>query len=342
MLALVKARDSEGLWLQEAPLPMIRSDEVLIRISRTGICGTDLHIWNWDDWAKKTVPVPMVIGHEYSGKIVEVGSDVKTLRTGQRVTGEGHLIDLNCRAARSGCFHLDPNTRSVGVNHPGAFAQYLALPAFNVVPLPDEIDDELGAILDPLGNAVHTALAFDVTGNDVAIVGAGPVGIMAAAVARYAGAAKIIITDKEPYRLALASRLVDAIPVDANEYTLTQAARLYGMENGYDIGFEMSGSSTALDGLIDAMATGGRIACLGLPANDITIEWSSVVCKSLVLEGIYGRKMFETWRKMLGMLRGGLKVSGIITHRFGFHDFAHAFAAMEGGQSGKVIMNWEV
>ncbi|MBC2655836.1 L-threonine 3-dehydrogenase [Pseudomonas sp. MSSRFD41] len=340
MLALVKAEESVGLWMRDVPTPEIMENEVLIKIHKTGICGTDLHIWNWDGWAQKNIPVPQIVGHEYSGVIVELGRNVKNLRLGQRVTGEGHLVDLNCRASRAGCFHLDPHTRSVGVNHPGAFAEYLALPAFNVVPLPDEIDDELGAILDPLGNAVHTALAFDVTGNDVVITGAGPVGIMAAAVARHAGAGRIFIADLEPFRLDLACRLVDVIPIDIRQNSLADAARLYGLKEGYDIGFEMSGSSSALDSLIESIATGGRLACLGLPAASITIKWEAVVCKSLRIEGIYGREMFETWRKMLSMLSGGLQVKGIITHRFAVENFSQAFNTMSAGQSGKIILNW--
>jgi len=340
MLALVKAEESPGLWLYDVPTPKILENEVLIKIHKTGICGTDLHIWNWDAWAQKNISVPQVVGHEYSGEIVELGKSVKNFRLGQRVTGEGHLVDLSCRSSRAGCFHLDPHTRSVGVNHPGAFAEYLALPAFNVIPLPDEIDDELGAILDPLGNAVHTALAFNVTGNDVVITGAGPVGIMAAAVARHAGAGRVFIADLEPFRLDLACRLVDVIPIDVRQSSLAEAARLHGLKEGYDIGFEMSGSNSALDSLIESMATGGRLACLGLPAGSIKLNWEAVVCKSLRIEGIYGREMFETWRKMLNMLSGGLQVKGIVTHRFEIADFSSAFNTMRRGQSGKIILNW--
>lgn len=340
MRALVKAESAVGLWLQEVPIPELAEDEVLIRIRKTGICGTDLHIWNWDDWARRTVPVPLVTGHEYAGEIVERGKAVRHLRVGQRVSGEGHVIDPNCQAARSGRFHLDPNTRGVGVNYPGAFAEYLALPAFNVIALPDDIDDELGAILDPLGNAVHVALSFDLAGNDVLITGAGPIGIMAAAVARHVGAARILLADINPERLDLARTVVDVTTVDLQQTSLAEAAQRHGIEDGFPIGFEMSGSNAALDSLMDAMAPGGQLACLGLPSRKVLLDWNAVVCKSLQIRGVYGREMFETWRKGLAMLRNGLQVREVITHRFAANDFRQGFAAAQAGTAGKVLLDW--
>ncbi|WP_413728229.1 L-threonine 3-dehydrogenase [Sodalis sp. RH19] len=340
MRALVKANPRAGLWLQDVPIPQVRDDEVLIKIRKTGICGTDLHIWNWDEWAQKTVPVPLVTGHEYAGEVVEVGRNVTQISIGQRVSGEGHLVDLGCTAARAGNFHLDPHSLSVGVNHPGAFAEYLALPAFNVIALPDEIDDELGAILDPLGNAVHVAQSFDLVGNDVLIMGAGPIGIMAAAVARFVGAHRIFIADINAERLALANRIVDAITLDPDNTSLTEVAQRYGLSDGFPIGFEMSGSNEALESLIGAMTSGGQIACLGLPTRKVTLDWNTVVCKSLRIKGVYGREMFETWRKTLNMLQSGLNVRDIITHRLPVDDFHAGFQAMQAGTAGKVILNW--
>lgn len=340
MRALVKAKPATGLWLQDVPVPAIAPDEVLIRIRKTGICGTDLHIWNWDEWASKNVPVPLITGHEYAGEIVEIGRNVSGLHIGQRVSGEGHLVDRDCAAARAGQFHLDPRSRGVGVNHPGAFAEYLALPAFNVIPLPDEIDDELGAILDPLGNAVHVALSFDLVGNDVLITGAGPIGIMAAAVARHVGAAHIFLADINPDRLALARKVVDAVTIDLTQTTLQDAAVEHGLAGGFHIGFEMSGSNDALDAMVQALAPGGQIACLGLPSRKVTLDWSAIVCKSLRIKGVYGREMFETWRKALNMLRHGLQIREVITHRLPVSDYEKGFEAMKAGTSGKVVLSW--
>lgn len=340
MLALVKAEPAAGLWLQDVPVPSIADNEVLIKINKTGICGTDLHIWNWDEWASQTIPVPLITGHEYAGEIVEVGKQVHNLHRGQRVSGEGHLIDLNCTAARSGNFHLDPHSRGVGVNHPGAFAEYLALPAFNVIPLPDAVDDELGAILDPLGNAVHAALSFDLTGNDILITGAGPIGIMTAAVARHAGAARIFIADINASRLELAGRVVDAIPVDLNQMSMEEITRSHRITDGFHIGFEMSGSNEALESLVKAVATGGSLACLGLPSRKVTLDWNSIVWKNLRIKGVYGREMFETWRKALNMLQHGLDIRGVITHRLPASEYREGFKAMQTGTSGKVILDW--
>lgn len=340
MKALVKAESCEGLWLRDVPEPRIGPDDILIRIHQTGICGTDLHIWLWDDWARRTVAVPTITGHEYSGEIVEVGRNVRNLQRGQRVSGEGHVVSMQSLAARAGRMHHDPDTRSIGVTLPGAFAEFLALPAFNAIPLPDSIDDELGAILDPLGNAVHTALSFDIVGEDVLIAGAGPIGIMAAAVARQAGARHIVITDINPERLALAARVTDVIPVDVGRETLQDVMSRLGMRDGFAVGLEMSGAPSAFGQLVDAMATGGKIAFLGLTPRPVAVDWTSVVLKSLLIKGVYGREMFETWRKMLALLEQGLNVRPVITHRLPAAHFADGFTAMRTGAPGKVVLSW--
>ena len=312
MKALVKAEPREGLWMQRAPVPEIGPEDVLIKVNRTGICGTDVHIWNWDDWAQRTVPVPLITGHEFAGEIVELGRAV----------------------------HLDPATRGIGVNEQGAFAQYLRLPAFNVVPLPDAIDDEIGAILDPLGNAVHTALSFDLVGEDVLITGAGPIGIMAAAVARHVGARHVVITDVNPDRLALAARVADVVPVNVAEEELAEVIPRLKMKQGFDVGLEMSGNQRALDQMVEALVMGGRIALLGIPPGKSPVDWSRIVFKAITLKGVYGREIFETWYKMIAMLENGLDVRGVITHRFAVDRFAEGFAAMRSGQSGKVVLDW--
>jgi len=340
MTALVKAYAREGLWKQTAPVPEIGPDDVLIRINKTGICGTDIHIWNWDDWAQKTVPVPLITGHEFAGEIVELGRNVTDLTLGQRCSGEGHLIGRHSRQSRAGKFHLDPETRGIGVNEPGAFAEYLRLPAFNVVPLPDEIDDDIGAILDPLGNAVHTALSFDLVGEDVLITGAGPIGIMAAAVARHVGARHVVITDVNPARLELAARVADVVPVNVAEQDLKQVEDSLKMTEGFDVGLEMSGNQTALDQMVEALVMGGRIALLGIPPGKSPVDWSRIVFKAITIKGVYGREIFETWYKMIAMLQNGLDVSGVITHRFPVAEFDQGFAAMKSGQSGKVVLDW--
>ena len=340
MNVLVKAHAREGLWLQTAPVPDIGPDDVLIRINKTGICGTDIHIWKWDEWAKKTVPVPMITGHEFAGEIVELGRNVDGLSLGQRCSGEGHLIGKQSRQSRAGKFHLDPETRGIGVNEQGAFAEYLRLPAFNVVPLPDEISDDIGAILDPLGNAVHTALSFDLVGEDVLITGAGPIGIMAAAVARHAGARNVVITDINQARLDLAGKVADVTPVNVAKTDLAYIQTKLKIKQGFDVGLEMSGNQVALDQMIEAMVMGGRIALLGIPQGKSPVDWSRIVFKAITLKGIYGREIFETWYKMIAMLQNGLDVSGVITHRFGVKDYAEGFAAMKSGHSGKVVLNW--
>lgn len=340
MKALEKSHASEGLWLVNAPLPEIGPDDVLIRVNKTGICGTDVHIWNWDDWAQKTVPVPLITGHEFAGEIVEIGRNVRDLEVGQRCSGEGHLIGHHSRQSRAGKFHLDPETRGIGVNEQGAFAEYLRLPAFNVVPLPDEVSDDIGAILDPLGNAVHTALSFDLVGEDVLITGAGPIGIMAAAVARHVGARHVVITDVNPARLELAGNVADVTPVNVAEQDLRAVQDRLKMSEGFDVGLEMSGSQAALDQMVEGLVMGGRIALLGIPPGKSPVDWSRIVFKAITIKGVYGREIFETWYKMIAMLQNGLDVSGVITHRFAAEDFVAGFDAMRSGQSGKVVLDW--
>ncbi|MGB7242969.1 MAG: L-threonine 3-dehydrogenase [Sulfitobacter sp.] len=340
MKVLEKSEPREGLWMKTAPVPQIGPDDVLIKINKTGICGTDIHIWNWDEWARKTVPVPLITGHEFAGEIVELGRDVQDLELGQRCSGEGHLIGKTSRQSRAGKFHLDPATRGIGVNEQGAFAQFLRLPAFNVVPLPDEISDDIGAILDPLGNAVHTALSFDLVGEDVLITGAGPIGIMAAAVARHVGARHVVVTDINPDRLALAGRVADVVPVNVAQDDLAKTVSDLKMKQGFDVGLEMSGNQRALDQMVEAMTMGGRIAMLGIPPGKSPVDWSRIVFKAITIKGVYGREIFETWYKMIAMLQNGLDVSGVITHRFAVDDFEAGFAAMKSGQSGKVVLDW--
>ncbi len=340
MKALEKSKPEEGLWMVQVPVPDIGPDDVLIKVNKTGICGTDIHIWNWDDWAAHTVPVPMITGHEFAGEIVELGRNVTGLSVGQRCSGEGHLIGTESRQSRSGKFHLDPGTRGIGVNEQGAFAQYLRLPAFNVVPLPDDIPDEIGAILDPLGNAVHTALSFDLLGEDVLITGAGPIGIMAAAVARHAGARHVVITDVNADRLTLAEQVARVRPVNVAKEDLNDVKHELGLKEGFDVGLEMSGNQQALDQMVEALVMGGKIALLGIPPGKSPVDWSRIVFKAITIKGVYGREMFETWYKMIAMLQNGLDVSKVITHRFSVDDFGQGFAAMKSGQSGKVVLDW--
>jgi threonine 3-dehydrogenase len=340
MRALVKAAPAPGLTMRDEPVPVIGSDDVLIKVSKTGICGTDVHIWNWDEWAKKTIPVPMVVGHEFCGTVEAVGSHVRTVKPGDRVSGEGHLIGMKSRMARAGHFHLDPETRGVGVNVPGAFADYLKLPAFNAIHLPPEVDDEIGAILDPLGNAVHTALSFDLVGEDVLITGAGPIGMMAAAVCRHVGARHIVITDINKYRLDLSAQVADAVPVNVAEDDLKSVMAKLGMKEGFDIGLEMSGAPKAFDQMVDNMIMGGKIAMLGLPTGPTQVDWGRVIFKALTIKGIYGREMFETWYKMIAMLQSGLDVRKVITHRMKAEDFARGFELMKQGSCGKIVLDW--
>ena len=340
MIALQKSKPEPGLWQVEAPVPEIGPEDVLIRINKTGICGTDIHIWNWDEWAQRTVPVPLITGHEFAGEIVELGRDVTGLEIGQRCSGEGHLIGRQSRQSRAGRFHLDPETRGIGVNEQGAFAEYLRLPAFNVVPLPDAVDDEIGAILDPLGNAVHTALSYDLVGEDVLITGAGPIGIMAAAVARHVGARHVVITDVNPARLELAAQVTDVVPVNVAQEDLRDVAARLKMKQGFDVGLEMSGNQAALDQMVESLVMGGRIALLGIPPGKSPVDWSRIVFKAITLKGIYGREIFETWYKMIAMLENGLDVRRVITHRFAAQDFREGFEIMRSGLSGKVVLDW--
>ncbi|MFN3954955.1 MAG: L-threonine 3-dehydrogenase [Pararhodobacter sp.] len=340
MKALVKSHAEPGLWLEERPVPEIGPEDVLIRVRKTGICGTDIHIWNWDDWAQRTVPLGLTTGHEFAGEIVEIGAQVEGLALGQRCSGEGHLIGKTSRQSRAGKFHLDPQTRGIGVNEPGAFAEYLRLPAFNVVPLPDSIDDEIGAILDPLGNAVHTALSFDLLGEDVLITGAGPIGIMAAAVARHAGARHVVITDINPARLELAAQVADVVPVNVTEQDLRDVMPRLNMVQGFDVGLEMSGSQAALDQMVEALVMGGKIALLGIPPGKSPVDWSRIVFKAITLKGVYGREIFETWYKMIAMLENGLDVRKVITHRMPAIAYAAGFETMRSGTSGKIVLDW--
>ena len=340
MKALVKSKAEEGLWMETRPIPEIGPNDVLIKIKKTGICGTDIHIWNWDAWSRKTVPVGLITGHEFVGEIVEVGRNVDDLPIGQRCTGEGHLIGNHSRQSRSGKFHLDPETKGIGVNVDGAFAEYLCLPAFNVVLLPDVIPDEIGAILDPLGNAVHTALSFNLVGEDVLITGAGPIGIMAAAVAQHVGARHVVITDVNQARLDLAAQVTDVIPVNVTKTSLPEVTEALGMKQGFDVGMEMSGNFAAFDQMVEAMVMGGQIAMLGIPSGKTLVDWSSIVFKALTIKGVYGREIFETWYKMIAMLEDGLDISRIITHRLPVDDFEKGFATMKNGKSGKIVLDW--
>jgi threonine 3-dehydrogenase len=340
MKALAKLHPEPGLWQTDRPVPEIGPEDVLIKVRKTGICGTDIHIWNWDDWAQRTVPLGLVTGHEFAGEIVAMGAQVQGLAIGQRVSGEGHLIGKTSRQSRAGKFHLDPETRGIGVNEPGAFAEYLRLPAFNAVPLPDAIDDEIGAILDPLGNAVHTALSFDLLGEDVLITGAGPIGIMAAAVARHAGARHVVITDLNPARLDLAGQVADVVPVNPRETDLKDVMHRLGMKQGFDVGLEMSGSQQALDQMVEALVMGGKIALLGIPPGKSPVDWSRIVFKAITIKGVYGREIFETWYKMIAMLENGLDVRRVITHRLPVARFAEGFEIMRAGASGKIVLDW--
>jgi threonine 3-dehydrogenase len=340
MRALVKSWPEPGIWMEEVPVPDIGPNEVLVKVRRSAICGTDIHIFNWDEWAAKTVPVPMVVGHEFVGEVADVGASVTGYRIGQRVSGEGHIVCGHCRNCRAGRGHLCRNTLGVGVQRPGSFAEYVALPAYNLVAIPDDVPDEIAAIFDPLGNAVHTALSFDLVGEDILVTGAGPIGIMGALVAQSVGARKVVITDINPYRLELARRLGVHHVVDASSEDLRDVMREEGMREGFDVGLEMSGSAVAFRDMIEVMNNGGRIAILGIASTAFEIDWNKVIFKMLMLKGIYGREMFETWYKMIALVQGPLDVSGIITHRLGIDDYAEGFAAMKSGNSGKVVLEW--
>ncbi len=341
MKALVKKEAKPGLWLEEVPLPEVGINDVLIEILRTGICGTDVHIYNWDPWAQKTVPVPLVIGHEFVGRIVEVGSNVKDFRPGDIVSGEGHVVCGRCRNCLAGRRHLCRETVGIGVSRPGAFAEYLALPMTNVWHHDPEVPRDVAAIFDPLGNAVHTALSFPVMGEDVLITGAGPIGIMAIAVVRHAGARYVVVTDVNPYRLELARKMKPTLALDVRNQRIADAQKQLGMKEGFDVGLEMSGNPEAFREMLDNICHGGKIAMLGIPQNEVAIDWSTVVLNMLTIKGIYGREMYETWYKMTVMIQSGLDVDPVITHRFHFTDFDKGFEVMRLGRSGKVILTWK-
>jgi threonine 3-dehydrogenase len=340
MKALVKAHASPGLTLQDVPGPKCGINDVLIKIRRTGICGTDLHIYKWDAWAQKTIPVPMVVGHEFVGEIIEVGSNVNDFFPGEIVSGEGHVVCGRCRNCLAGRRHLCAHTSGIGVNRPGAFAEYLALPMTNVWHHRPGIDLDVAAIFDPLGNAVHTALSFDVLGEDVLITGAGPIGCMAAAVVKHAGARFVVITDVNESRLDIARKLGADVTVNVTNRRLVDVQKKLGMQEGFDVGLEMSGNPSAFREMIDNMCHGGKIAMLGIPSEEIAIDWNKVVFNMLTIKGIYGREMYETWYKMSVMIQSGLDITPVITHRYHFTEYEEGFAAMKSGESGKVILNW--
>jgi threonine 3-dehydrogenase len=340
MKALVKAKAERGIWMEDIDAPKVGHNDVLIKISKTAICGTDIHIYQWDDWAQHTIPVPLTAGHEFSGQIVEYGSEVKGFSIGDRVSAEGHITCGVCRNCRAGRRHLCMNSLGVGVSRPGAFAEYLSVPAFNVFKLPDSISNDMASILDPLGNATHTALSFDLVGEDVLITGAGPIGIMAVAIARYAGARHVVITDVNDYRLELARKMGASLALNVTRESIDDAMQELGMVEGFDVGMEMSGNPQAFQDMLRTMHHGGKIALLGILPEGTGINWDAVIFKGLVVKGIYGREMFETWYKMSSMLQSGLNIDPIITHHFPVDEFQPAFDLMESGQSGKVILDW--
>jgi threonine 3-dehydrogenase len=340
MKALVKKKSEPGIWLDDVPVPTIGINDVLIRVLRTGICGTDLHIYKWDAWAQKTIPVPMVVGHEFVGAIVEVGSNVKDFQPGEIVSGEGHVVCGHCRNCLAGRRHLCKDTRGIGVNRPGAFAEFLALPMSNVWVHDPEIPRDVQATFDPFGNAVHTALSFDVLGEDVLITGAGPIGCMAAAVVRHAGARNVVVTDLNPYRLELARRLGATLAIDPRTTPLSEVQKQLGMREGFDVGLEMSGNSAAFRDMLANLCHGGKVAILGIPEREFAIDWNLVIFNMLTLKGIYGREMYETWYKMTVMLQSGLDIGPVITHRYPYTEFQEGFDAMQSGECGKVVLTW--
>jgi threonine 3-dehydrogenase len=340
MKALVKQKREPGLWMDEVPVPAIGPNDVLIKIRKTAICGTDLHIYNWDDWSQRTIPVPMVTGHEFVGVVEQIGSHVSGFKLGDRVSGEGHITCGHCRNCRAGRRHLCRNTMGVGVNRPGCFGEFLSVPASNVFKLPAEIPDDIAAIFDPYGNAVHTALSFDLVGEDVLITGAGPIGIMAVAIARHVGARFVVITDVNEYRLELAKKMRPDRVVNATKENLKDVMKGLGMTEGFDVGMEMSGNPQAFQSLIEVMNNGGRVGVLGIFPGPVAIDWGLVCFHGLFLKGIYGREMFETWYKMTSMLQSGLDISPVITHRFPVGDYLRGFEVMNQGQAGKVILEW--
>ena len=341
MKALIKSKPELGIWMGEVPKPEIGPNDLLVRIRKTAICGTDIHIYDWNDWAKRTIPVPMVVGHEFAGEVAEVGSAVQGFAVGDRVSGEGHVTCGHCRNCRAGKRHLCRNTFGVGVNRQGCFAEYLSIPAFNAFKLPGEISDDLASIFDPYGNAVHTALSFDLVGEDVLITGAGPIGCMAAAICHHVGARHVVVTDINEYRLGLARELGATRVVNVSSAKLRDVMSELHMTEGFDVGLEMSGSPVAFRDMLEVMNNGARVALLGIPPADTRIDWNHVIFKGLVIKGIYGREMFETWYKMSSMLQSGLDIRPIITHHFPIDDFQKGFDIMRSGQSGKVVLDWQ-
>ena len=340
MKTLAKLHPEKGIWMDEKEIPTPGHNDVLIKIHKTAICGTDIHIYNWDEWSQKTIPMGMTVGHEFAGEIVALGQEVEGFKIGDRVSGEGHLICGHCRNCRAGRRHLCRNTKGVGVNRQGCFAQYLCIPAANAFPLPKDISDDMAAIFDPYGNAVHTALQWDMVGEDVLITGAGPIGIMAAAVARHAGARNVVITDVNEYRLALAQEMGVTRAVNVAQQSLEDVMTELGMTEGFDVGLEMSGNSAAFSQMLKLMNHGGKVSILGIPSADTNIDWNQVIFKMLTLKGIYGREMFETWYKMGAMLQSGLNLEPIITHRFPVSQYQEAFEIMASGKSGKIVLDW--
>ena len=340
MKALVKKQSGEGLWLEDVPQPGGAANDVLIKVDRTGICGTDLHIYKWDDWASKTVLVPLVVGHEFVGEIVEIGEDVRDFRVGELVSGEGHVVCGHCRNCMAGRRHLCNDTAGIGVTRPGAFAEYIALPQTNVWVHKPGIDLDVASIFDPFGNATHSTLSFPVLGEDVLVTGAGPIGIMSAAIARHAGARHVVITDVNEYRLDLAKRMGVTRTVNVAKEKLADVQKELGMDEGFDVGLEMSGNPDAFNDMLANMCHGGKIAMLGIPEKEMAIDWNTVVFNMLTIKGIYGREMYETWYKMTVMIEGGLDIAPVITHRFGFEEFEKGFETALSGQSGKVILKW--
>tara|TARA_B100000287_G_scaffold433284_1_gene494635 strand:+ start:1703 stop:2728 length:1026 start_codon:yes stop_codon:yes gene_type:complete len=340
MKALVKLKPGMGLTLEEVEIPKIKSDEVLIKVKATAICGTDLHIWNWDNWASKTIKTPMTVGHEFMGEISEIGDDVEGLKLGDRVSAESHIVGNTSRNARAGKLHLDPDTVNLGVDRDGAFAEFVAVPSKNIVKLPDSVENEIGAILDPFGNAIHAALSFDLVGEDILITGAGPIGIMSAAIAVHVGARRVLITDVNDDRLALAKLVADVETINPTKQNIEEKMNSMGLKEGFDIGLEMSGSESALDQMINSMLMGGKVALLGIPPDSIQLDLSKVIFKALNLKAIYGREMFETWYKGLALIDSGLDIKKVITHSFHYTEFENAFDLLNAGKAGKVILNW--
>ncbi len=341
MKALVKAKATPGIWMQDVSMPTYGEHDVLVKIHKTAICGTDIHIYNWDAWAQATIQVPLVIGHEFFGEIAAVGDAVKDLTIGQRVSGEGHIVCGKCRNCRGERQHLCPNTLGTGVQRQGCFAEYLSFPASNIVPLPDDIDGSEAAVFDPFGNAVHTALSFNLVGEDVLITGAGPVGLMAVAIAKHVGARHVVITDVNDYRLDLARKMGVTHALNVQHEKLEETMKSLGLSDGFSVGLEMSGNPVALNTMLDVISYGGKVVLLGILPKETAIDWNQVIFKGLILKGIYGREMYETWHKMIAMLQSGLNISPVITHQFAANDYEKAFDIMAKGQSGKVILNWD-